>query len=70
MNLTSLRVDLKLKEKALRDSESTLKFFKKAADTNIELIEETESIIKILKGQIKDIEDKIRELEKRAKKKK
>lgn len=69
MNLTSLKVDRTLKEKALRDSRSTLKFFKKSSDTNPELIKETESIIKELENQIKDIEAKIKDLEKRAKKK-
>lgn len=70
MNLTSLKVDRSLKDKALRDSQATLKFFKKSADTNPELIKETESIIKDLKNQIHDIEARIKELEKRAKKRK
>ena len=70
MNLKSLRVDLHLKEKALSDAKSTLKFFKKSADVNPELISETESIIHSLENQITDIEKRIKELEKRAKKKK
>lgn len=68
-NLRSLRVDLHLKETALRNSERTLKFLKNSSDTNIELIEEVERIIRQLKQQISGLEKSILKVEGVQKKK-
>lgn len=68
-NLRSLRVDLHLKETALSNSERTLKFLKNSADTNIELIQEVEKIIRQLKQQISDLEKSILKVEGVQKKK-
>lgn len=68
-NLTSMKVELFQKEKGLENSQRALKFFKKSADANVELIKETETIIRQLKQQISDLKEKIRKAESAKKKK-